>query len=162
MAHFHLIQNWQKQHPCSIGWLACHFYQKWNKNQKLVETVFYRFWHICTLLASFPGCPPEWQRRKVRRRRAWYRFAHDAHHINVTALMAYSVMSPLEGANFCVSNRSIERRLYWWQRQWRHLVIQAARDTKTVQYKYRTQLTHSKLSSDENFVPPNWRMPSTA
>ena len=31
-AHFRLIQNWQKQHPCSIGWLMCHFCQKW-KNQ---------------------------------------------------------------------------------------------------------------------------------
>jgi len=28
-----LIQNWQKQHSCSIGWLMCHFCQKWNKSQ---------------------------------------------------------------------------------------------------------------------------------
>jgi len=25
MAHFKLIQNWQKQHCCSIGRLTCHF-----------------------------------------------------------------------------------------------------------------------------------------
>jgi len=32
-------------------------------------------------------------------------------------------------------------------------VIQAARDTGTVQYKYRIQLTRSRLSGDENLCP---------
>jgi len=30
-------------------------------------------------------------------------------------------MSQLVGANICGSDRSIERRLYRWQRQWRKL-----------------------------------------
>jgi len=25
-----LIQNWQKQHPCSVGRLMSHFYQLWH------------------------------------------------------------------------------------------------------------------------------------
>ena len=34
-----------------------------------------------------------------------------------------------------------------------YLVIQEARDTSTVQCKYRMQLTRSRLSSDENLCP---------
>ena len=34
-----------------------------------------------------------------------------------------------------------------------YLVTQAARDTSTAQYKYRMQLTHSRLSGDENLCP---------
>jgi len=30
-------------------------------------------------------------------------------------------MSQLESADFCGSDRSIERRLYQWRRQWRKL-----------------------------------------
>ena len=30
---FAVNSNWQKQHPCSIGWLMCHFCQNWNESQ---------------------------------------------------------------------------------------------------------------------------------
>ena len=62
-------------------------------------------------------------------------------------------MSQLERADFCGSNRSIERRLYYVDgddSEGSYLVIQAARDTGTEQYRYRKQLTHSRLSSDKN------------
>jgi len=47
-------------------------------------------------------------------------------------------MSQLEHADFCDSDRSLERRLCWrkWQRRKLPGDILAARDTGTVQYKY--------------------------
>ena len=49
----------------------------------------------------------------------------------------------------------------WWREEYTdgndskgdYLVTQAARDTSTVQYKYRTQHAHSRLSGDENLCP---------
>jgi len=62
-------------------------------------------------------------------------------------------MSQLKRADFCGSDRSIERRLYYIDgddSEGSYLVIEAARGTGAVQYRYRKQLTHSRLSSDKN------------
>ena len=41
-----LIQNWQKQHPCSTGRLMCHFCKEWDIGPKLAEPIFYQLRHI--------------------------------------------------------------------------------------------------------------------
>ena len=125
---------------------------------ELCGTVFKQVWQVQAYLfqsigwlASFPGSPPAWRRRTVSRGRAWYPFAHYAWHVDVTAKMNYSVTSQLD---FCGSNRLIERRLYRWRHsEGSYRIIQAARDTGTVQYKLQNATYLFLTLRWQKFVP---------
>jgi len=78
--------------------------------------------------------------------------------INRTTLFLSDILSSTDdesGSHDSDNSWWMVKTMLWpvhWRKQGFHvqyLVIQAARDTGTVQYKYRTQLTHSRLSCDE-------------
>ena len=62
--------------------------------------------HLGRTLASFPGSSPCARRRKIPGQRAWYAFARDTWHVDVTAIIHLSVTSQLERADFCGSDRA--------------------------------------------------------
>ena len=53
-----------------------------------------------------PRLLPCTRQQKIRGQRAWYAFARDTRHVDVTAIINLSVTSQLERADFCGSNRS--------------------------------------------------------